>query len=67
MDHEKMCHLNVVMKNGESFQQRNLMLTDITLNEMGLIVKTELGIKTYHNPNILVSTITYINDEDDEE
>jgi len=61
MDDEKMCHLNVVMKNGESFQQR------ITLNEVGLIVKTQLGIKTYHNPNILVSTITYINDKDDEE
>ena len=60
MINNKMCHLTVVMKSGESYQQRNLMVTDITINDSGVIVRTQLGITTYHAPNVEVTSIRYI-------
>jgi len=58
--HDRMCNLKVTTKRGTCYEQNNLILSDIIINSDGVCVSTELGITTYHTPNIERTEITFI-------
>jgi hypothetical protein len=59
---EKICNLRITTKRGTFYEEQNLMLSDIKVDEQGVIIRTELGITIYHAPNVERTRISFIND-----
>jgi len=65
MEKPQMCHIEVAMISGKIIKQKNIMLGDISISDLGISVTTQLGRTIYHNPNIEKTYIHYINEDDE--